>query len=171
MLSDISVLTQDCSISPLLQVWGLYLWRIIYTSVLCAHFVRVGHTKPLCQGSPRASCLVWVRKVEVKTSNFGSSTVLVWLCPYREVAAPLALPHCHPQNQGRRRTVSCTQLSLWHAGFLFWKQKQTLVSADVDSIATEVHRFCHLKCWQKLSSRIMELIRLKKIFEITESNH
>lgn len=81
--------------------------------------------------STRASCLVKVRKVEVKTSNFGSAIVLVWLCPYREVSAPLALPPCHPQNQGRLHpalTVTCS--------FLFWKQKQTLVSADIDSIAT-----------------------------------
>lgn len=127
MLSDVSVLPQDCSISPLLQVWGLYLGYIIYTRIFCVHFVQVGHAEPQCQGSPRTSCLVQVRKVEVKISNFGSAMVWVSLCPYTEVSAPLALPHCHPQNQGRRRTVSYTQLSLWHAVFLFWKQKQILI--------------------------------------------
>lgn len=117
---------------------GFIWWYIIYTRVFCAHFVWAGHSEPQCQGSPRASCLDWVRKAEVKTSNFGSAIVLVWLCLYREVAAPLALPHCHPQNQGRRRTVSFTQLSLWHAVFILETEADLGLSRY--DIATQLYR-------------------------------
>lgn len=110
---------------------------IIYYLYLCAYFVRARHPELGWQGSPRANRFLQVRKAEVKTSNFGSAAVLVWLCPHREVAAPLALPTMpshRTEAQGWRKeedqdlhpglTVTCDQVILK-------TQKQILVLADV----------------------------------------
>lgn len=137
VLSVISVLLRDRSISPLLYVRNHYLLYIIYTGILCAHFVWAGHPELWCQGSPGADCLLWARKAEVKTPKFGFATALVWLCPYREVAGPLALPTLpsrRTEAQGQRKEEDCglhPALTVARGWAILKTQKQILVSADV----------------------------------------
>lgn len=89
-----------------------------------------------------ASCF---RKAEVKTSNFGFATVLVWLCLYREVAAPLALPMLPSRRtevRGWRKEDGGLHAGLTGTcGWIILKtQKQILVLANVNvkDLVTEV---------------------------------
>lgn len=62
---------------------------------------------------------------------------MVWLCPYREVAGPLALPTLpsrRTEAQGQRKEEDCglhPALTVARGWAILKTQKQILVSADV----------------------------------------
>lgn len=169
MLSIVSALPHDCSISPLAQVWSLN-FDIEFIQGSSVHILYELATQNL-NARAVVGPAAYSKSEKQKSRLLILALPLFWSGSAHTEKWLLPLP-CHTaihktkEGGGLWVTPSCH----WDMQFLFWKQKQILVSTDI-TLPPKCTGFCHLKYWQKLSYRITELFRLKKIFENREYSH